>query len=167
PQPALPQSQLYNGSNRPPLWRFGYAFELDVAFEYAVRHKLKMLPGDKKAAEVPTFEEVLAKRGKLARGITMMAFTLMAKDLSKKCGFLLDTTRTLSIGPGHKFVLYLWSNYDYDVRIKLCRNYDLVLHILDEAFKPFPGAIAEPFWYIDVDNDCLVRPSIFLCDECS
>ncbi|KAH9913960.1 uncharacterized protein BXZ73DRAFT_106746 [Epithele typhae] len=155
PQPTLPQSQLYNGKNRPPLWRFGYAFDLDVAFEYAVRHKLRMLPGIDKAAEVPTFEEVLAQEGKMASGMTMTALEIMAEDLSDKCDFLLDTSRTLSMGPELKFVAYLWSNYDYNVRIKLCRNYDLVLHILDKAFKPFPGAVAEPFWYIDVDNDCL------------
>ncbi|KAH9913964.1 uncharacterized protein BXZ73DRAFT_106750 [Epithele typhae] len=155
PQPTLPRSQVYNGKNRPPLWRFGYAFELDVAFEYAVRHKLKMLPDDDEEAEVPTFETVLARQGRSARGMTLMALRLMTNDLSDKCGFILNIARTLSVGRGLKFVVYLWSNYDYDEQVKLCHDYDLVLHILDEAFKPFPGAIAEPFWYIDVDNDCL------------
>ncbi|KAH9929011.1 uncharacterized protein BXZ73DRAFT_78171 [Epithele typhae] len=150
----LRYEQIYNGRNCLPLWRFGYAFKWEAAFEYAKHHKLKCLSTDEEGAETLNFDEFVSQVGGSPAEVAGIAIILMAIDLSKKCGMRLDTAQTLSLE--HRFVLYLWTNYNYDGRMQSCGNYDFVLDTLDTALKPLSGAVVNTLWYIDLEDDCLI-----------
>ncbi|KAH9913328.1 uncharacterized protein BXZ73DRAFT_55554, partial [Epithele typhae] len=59
-------------------------------------------------------------------------------------------------------VVYLWTNYNYDEQFWQCPDYDFALDTLDEALRPFSGVTVKPLWYIDLENDCLVRSGVCL-----
>ncbi|KAH9913343.1 uncharacterized protein BXZ73DRAFT_6517, partial [Epithele typhae] len=135
------------------LWRFGYAFKAEVAIDYVKHHKLKLPLNNEPLDEAPTWEEVDSRRKYKSTGGGMFAaaLCLTARDLSKKSGVQLDTAQTLAFS--RNFVVYLWTNYNYDERFRQCPDYDFALNTLDEALKPFSGVTVKPLWYIDLEND--------------
>ncbi|KAH9918220.1 uncharacterized protein BXZ73DRAFT_105346 [Epithele typhae] len=151
PQKRLRRSNvLYDGNYDPPLWRFGFAFKHEVALQYATDHQLKV----SMRKEGPTFAEALVGAGETRlASLTALAFISMKYHLSRKCGFVLDFAQVFS--REHSNIIYLWTNYDFDERSRFCREYDFVLDTLQEAFRPYPGAVAEALWYLDIQDDCL------------
>ncbi|KAH9918205.1 uncharacterized protein BXZ73DRAFT_105331 [Epithele typhae] len=150
PREQLRRSDLYDGTHEPPLWRFGFAFKHEAALQYATDHQLKVSLGQ----EGPTFEEALAgSGGKPSASLTVLAFHAMKNHLSKKCGFFLQFAQIFS--REHGYIISLWTNYDYDERSRFCLDYDFVLDTLEEAFRPYSGAVAEAKWYLDMEDDCL------------
>ncbi|KAH9918204.1 uncharacterized protein BXZ73DRAFT_105330 [Epithele typhae] len=151
PQEQLRRSDiLYDGNYNPPLWRFGFAFKHEVALQYVKDHRLEISLGTGGL----TFAEALAGAGeRRMASLTALAFLEMKDHLSEKCGFYLEFAQVFS--HEHSNIIYLWTNYDFEEQSRFCLDYDFVLDTLEEAFRPYSGAVAEPKWYLDIHDGCL------------
>ena len=77
---------------------------------------------------------------------------LMLKDLSRRCGFVLEQGRPFSLE--WDGIVSLWSNYDVEERFEWCPDYEKVVEILKEAMNETEEHKSlKAQWWFDWDND--------------
>ena len=167
PKDSLSRKLIAKRGKAPPLYRYGFPFTRQYALDYARRHHLKLKLVDEDIEAFGGREELdLAdiddswlqdrERWLFAMGLSR---NLMVADLSRRCGFSLDSGRPFALE--WDGIISLWSNYNVEERWIACADYDHVLAVLGEAMNEVDGHNSKVQWWFDWNND-LVRASFIL-----
>ena len=165
PKDSLHRKLIAKQGKTPPLYRYGFPFTREYAFDYARRHhlKLKLIDEDVEAfggreeldlADIDDSSPQDREMWLFAMGLSR---TLMLVDLSRRCGFSLDSGRPFSLE--WDGMVSLWSNYNVEERWMSCAGY--VLAVLGDAMNEVCGHNSKVQWWFDWNND-LVRTSFIL-----
>ena len=166
PRNALPLKLLPRRGRKPPLYNYGFPYTDKYALEYARRHHLTIPIADEDReafggrtildmADIDdAWMEADEEIGSFARSVSC---TLMLKDLSHRCGFVLGQGRPFSMD--WDGIVSLWSNYNVKDRFDLCGSgYEKVVDILKDAMNETEGHNSPGAqWWFDWDNNVVRR----------
>ncbi|EJF61578.1 hypothetical protein DICSQDRAFT_180597 [Dichomitus squalens LYAD-421 SS1] len=161
PRDALPNKLLPRPGQKLPLYHYGFPFTYKYAIEYARRHHLT-IPLAEEDRETFGGQAVLDMAelddARLAADEDIRVFAksvsrnLMVRDLSRRCGYTLDTGRPFSMD--WDGIVSLWTNYDVEERFVWCYDHKKVVDILKGAMNEteWHNSLKAQWWF-DWDND--------------
>ncbi|KAI1792245.1 hypothetical protein LXA43DRAFT_1007257 [Ganoderma leucocontextum] len=158
PKDSLRRTLIAKPGKTPPLYRYGFPFTREYPLDYARRHHLKVkLVGEdieafgRQELDMADVDDSWFQDREMWLFAMDISRNLMLQDLSRRCGFTLDSGRPFSLE--WDGIVSLWSNYNVEERWMACPDHEHVLEVLREAMNEVEGHTSKVQWWFDWNND--------------